>query len=58
MLPLMTETTYKPRVGQHQYSMFIPLPLYERIEKQAKETGQSIKDVILTSVEVALGEEK
>lgn len=54
----MTETTYKPRVGQHQYSMFIPLPLYERIEKQAKETGQSIKDVILTSVEVSLGEEK
>ena len=43
--------TIKPRVGQHQYAMFIPLPLFEKIEQRAAQTGESIKEIILKAVE-------
>lgn len=47
----------KTRIGQHQYAMFIPLPLFERIEERSVETGESIKSIILRSVEAALAVE-
>lgn len=50
-------TPPKQRVGQHQYALFFPLDLFESIEQRSKETGESIKRIIIRAVKKELGVE-
>lgn len=54
----MEQTAFKKqRVGQHQYAMTIPLPLFEKLEDISATTGETIKNIILNAVRKELGVE-
>lgn len=46
-----------PRVGKHQFTMNIPLPLYQRLVAESRSTGTPIKDIFICAVEAALAVE-